>query len=363
MEKDSNTKMKTSLYQSHLNLNAKILDFANFLMPISYEQGIKSEYNAIRNDFGAFDVSHMGIIKVSGIEAGEYLHNILSNDILKLKNHQAIYTVMCNSDGGIIDDLIVYHIDDFYFLIVNASNKDKDYNWLLKYKTDLVCLEDLSDVTSLIAVQGPNSRDKLESLLNLDLLDMPFYSCKNICYKNSDIFIARTGYTGELGYEILGNHNIINSIWDLIISNGCQPAGLAVRDVLRIEMGYCLYGHEINEDINPIDAGLSWIIKKDDPFIGRDAILDINNQYNSIVFIRMLDRGVLRKGCKILIAGNEVGYVSSGTFSYLLNCGVGIGFIKKDVNIKEEFSVMIRDRDYQIAVSKKPFIENRSLKK
>jgi len=363
LEKDNNTVMKTSLYQSHLDLNAKILDFANFLMPISYEQGIKSEYNAVRSDFGVFDVSHMGIIKVSGPKAGEYLHNILSNDILKLENQQAIYTLMCNSNGGIIDDLIAYHIDDFYFLIVNASNKDKDYNWLLKHKTDSVHLEDLSDLTSLIAVQGPNSRDRLESLLNLNLADMPFYSCKSICYKDNDIFIARTGYTGELGYEILGNHSIINSIWDLIISNGCQPAGLAVRDVLRTEMGYCLYGHEINEDINPIDAGLSWVIKKNDSFIGSNAIHDIENQHNTIIFIRMLGRGVLRQGCKILIAGREVGHVSSGTFSYLLNCGVGIGFIRKDVALKEEFSVMIRDREYPVAVSKKPFIKNRSLKK
>ena len=361
-ENNTNKPMKTSLYKSHLDLNAKVLEFANFLMPIHYDKGIKFEYNAVRTNVGVFDVSHMGIIKVSGLGTSKYLNHILSNDILKLEDGQAIYSLMCNKEGGIIDDLIVYHINGYFLLIVNASNKHKVLNWMHTHQSDLVNIQDLSSETSLIAVQGPNSKERLESLLNLKLSDMEFYSCKSVRYDDNDIFIARTGYTGELGYEILGNQNIINSIWNLIISNDCAPAGLAVRDVLRIEMGYCLYGHEIAENINPVDAGLNWILKKNNSFIGKNEIFNSLNQYNKIIFIKMLDRGVLRKGCKILCQDSEIGYVTSGTFSYLLNCGVGIGFIKNDVNIEGNFSVLIRDKKSKVDISKKPFIKNRSLK-
>ena len=354
--------MKTSLHGRHLDLNAKILDFANFLMPIHYDKGIKFEYNAVRNNLGIFDVSHMGIIKVSGANSNKYLNHILSNDILKLQNGKALYSLMCNEEGGIIDDLIVYNIDGYFILIVNASNKEKDFNWMLNHKSNDIIVDDISSSTSLVAVQGPKSKVVLESLFNISLDDLSFYSCKKNRYNDNDIFIARTGYTGELGYEILGDSNTINSIWDLTISNGCVPAGLAVRDVLRTEMGYCLYGHEINETTNPIDAGLNWIIKNNDSFIGKDQIFDSKNHNKKIIFIKMLERGMLREGCEIFYQDNKIGIISSGTFSYILNCGVGIGFIKREINIADKFSVMIRDKKYKIEISEKPFINNRSLK-
>ena len=354
--------MKTSLYQAHVDLGAKILDFSNFLMPIHYDKGIKFEYNAVRKNLGIFDVSHMGVIKVSGAESNKYLNHILSNNILTLKGGKALYSLICNQNGKIIDDLIVYNIDNYFILIVNAANKEKDLNWILTHKPNDVTVEDISNFTSLIAVQGPNSKTKLESLLNLDLNDMPFYSCKNSKYNDDTIFIARTGYTGELGYEILSETNTINNIWNLMVSNGCHPAGLAVRDILRTEMGYCLYGHEITEEVNPIDAGLNWIIKKEHSFVGSDNILDIRNQDKKIIFIKMLERGILREGCKLFHQDTEVGVVTSGTFSYLLNCGVGIGFIKRGISIQNEFSVEIRDKKHEIKISNKPFINNRSLK-
>ena len=362
MEKVNNSLMKTSLYERHLSLNAKMLDFANFLMPISYNEGIKFEYNAVRNDVGIFDVSHMGIIKVSGVNSNKYLNHILSNDILKLQNEKALYSLMCNEKGGIIDDLIVYSIDDYFILIVNASNKEKDFNWMLNYKPNDVIVNDISTSTSLVAVQGPNSKIKLESLFDFNLDDLSFYSCKKNRYNDNDIFIARTGYTGELGYEILGDSNTINSIWDSAISNGCSPSGLAVRDVLRTEMGYCLYGHEINEEINPINAGLNWIIKKNHPFIGKDQIFETRNHNKKIIFIKMLERGMLREGCKILYQDDEIGFVTSGTFSYILNCGIGIGFVKQEIDISDNLLVTIRDKKYKIEISEKPFIKNRSLR-
>ena len=234
MENKDNITLKTSLYDQHVNLNAKMVDFANYLMPINYDKGIKYEYESVRGNVGIFDVSHMGVFRISGVGADLYLDRLLSNDISSLNHGEAIYTLLCNDEGGVIDDLIAYKIKDEYILIVNASNKTKDFHWLCNHKDDNVEINDISDSTSLLAVQGPNSRDKLEEIFNLQLSDLNFYQCKEIQINNESFFIARTGYTGELGFEILGKSEAINSIWDVMINSNISPAGLAVRDVLRI---------------------------------------------------------------------------------------------------------------------------------
>ena len=354
---------KTSLYNQHVSLNAKMVNFANYLMPINYDKGIKKEYECVRNDIGLFDVSHMGVFKVTGDDSAIFLDRVLSNNIGKLNNNQALYTLLCNESGGVIDDLILYKINDEYILIVNASNKTKDLDWLISCKKGDVSIYDMSDTSSLIAVQGPNSRHQLQEIFNFDLEDLEFYHCKEITINDSKLFIARTGYTGELGFEILGDSSVVNQLWDTMISSNISPSGLAARDILRIEMGYCLYGHEIDESRNPIDAGLNWILSRETKFIGSETIYSKNEQKNKIIFIKMIDRGIPRQGCEILQGENKIGSISSGTFSYSLNTGVGIGFIDKSISDYENIFIKIRDKSNKIDVSDRPFLHNTSLRK
>ena len=363
MENKDNITLKTSLYDQHVNLNAKMVDFANYLMPINYDKGIKYEYESVRSDVGVFDVSHMGIFKIAGVGANLYLDRLLSNDISSLNHGEAIYTLLCNDKGGVIDDLIAYRIKDEYILIVNASNKTKDFHWLCNHKDDNVEINDISDSTSLLAVQGPNSRDKLEEMFNLQLSDLNFYQCKEIQINNESFFIARTGYTGELGFEILGKSEAINSIWDVMINSNISPAGLAVRDVLRIEMGYCLYGHEISENVNPLDASLNWIIKKDRDFIGSNFIFNELSQNSKLIFIKMIDRGIPREGFELFQKNQKIGKITSGTFSYNLGIGVGIASIKKNIDNYSDISIDIRGKKYKVLGSNSSFLNNTSLRK
>ena len=354
---------KTSLYDHHVSLNAKMVNFAGYLMPINYDKGIKYEYDSVRNDIGIFDVSHMGVFKVSGKESKSFLNKVLSNNINNLKNNHALYTLLCNKNGGVIDDLILYKINTEFILIVNASNKEKDLDWLINCKKEKVFIDDISDKTSLIAIQGPNSREKLEKLFNFNLQELEFYACRQVLLNNKEIFIARTGYTGELGFEILGDTETINQMWDTMISLKISPSGLAVRDVLRIEMGYCLYGHEISETINPVDAALGWILDKNSHFVGSDQVFLESMQKNKIIFIKMLERGIPREGCEILQDDKKIGHITSGTFSYALNIGVGIGFINKSVNNYNNTMLKIRDKIYNIKMADRPFLINTSLRK
>ena len=363
MENKDNIKLKTSLYDRHINLNAKMVDFANYLMPINYDKGIKYEYDCVRNNVGMFDVSHMGIFKITGVGADLYLDRVLSNDISSLNHGEAIYTLLCNDNGGVIDDLIAYRIKDEYILIVNASNKTKDFHWLCNHKDDKVKINDISDSTSLLAIQGPNSRDKLEEIFDLQLSNLKFYQCKEIQINNESFFIARTGYTGELGFEILGKSDAINSIWDIMINSNISPSGLAARDVLRIEMGYCLYGHEISENINPLDASLNWIIKKDRDFIGSNSIFNEPLENNKLIFIKMLDRGIPREGFELYQDDQKIGEITSGTFSYNLGIGVGIASVKKHIVNYNDITIDIRGKKYKVLGSNRSFLNNTSLRK
>ena len=354
---------KTSLYESHIKLNAKIVNFAEYLMPIQYDNGVQSEYMNVRNDVGVFDVSHMGIFNITGIDSENFLNNMLSNDILRLENEKAMYTLLCNKEGGVIDDLIVYKINDEFILIVNASNKAKDLKWLNDNKHDnKVNINDISSRTSLIAIQGPNSRAKIEKILDINL-DLDFYSCKNFNSNYGKLFIARTGYTGELGFEILADSEIINNVWDKMISANINPIGLAVRDILRIEMGYCLYGHEIDEHINPLDARLGWIIDEKSNFIGSKEIDNIKNQKNKMIFFKAIERAVPRQGLDIYVDQEKIGFVTSGTFSYQKKNGLGIGFIKKNINNYNNAYLLVRGKRINIDMSNKPFMLNTSLRK
>ena len=263
---------KTSLYNKHIELNAKMLPFAGYQMPINYPLGIQKEYDFVRNSVGMFDVSHMGQIKIFGKESKNLIEKITVNNVDNLQDGDAQYSAICNISGGIIDDIILYKLKrDEFLLVVNGANREKVYNWIVKNNNYDCSLFDQTLNHSLIAIQGPDSRNKLEEILK-EKISLKFYTHKYCKINSAEFLLSRTGYTGELGFELLGDINIINEIWDEFIDAGVHPCGLAVRDVLRMEMKYCLYGNDINEDLNPIEAGLSWIVNNNKNFIGKESI-------------------------------------------------------------------------------------------
>ena len=352
----------TALYDEHLKLNAKMLPYAGYEMPISYSKGIKSEYEAIRNQVGAFDVSHMGEIKIFGKESFDLLQLITSNDISKLNNGDAQYSLICNSKGGIKDDIIIYKISKtVYLLIVNASNCLKIFNWIKQNnKFDAKVINE-TEKLSLIAVQGPKSRSLLNNIFNKKI-NLKFYTHEHIKYNNKKLLISRTGYTGELGFEILLDNNLVIPLWQEIIKKGAAPCGLAVRDVLRMEMKYCLYGNDINEDITPLEAGLNWVISLNNNFIGQKYILKQkkNGVKKKLIPFILKDRGIPRKGYEIFDEENVIGEVTSGTFSIGLNHGIGIGYIDRR-HKKSDIFIGIRDKKCLAKIIQAPFIEKYSL--
>ena len=355
---------RTALYEEHKTLGAKLVPFGGFEMPVSYPAGIKKECYAVRNDVGIFDVSHMGEFQVKGNNAEIFLQTMLTNDVLKLNMGDAQYTVMCYDNGGIVDDLILYKIQDGYLLVVNASNIEKDFNWLEDHLQTNVILENLSDDCSLIAVQGPRSRSLIESILS-EKQPQKFYTFNYLNFQDEEIMVSRTGYTGELGFEIMGPHEIIKQFWKDCINGGAAPIGLAARDILRMEMKYCLYGNDMDQNTTPIEAGLSWITSFDKGrFVGKDSMLNKKNRGKSIklVAFEMLERGIPRKDYEIYIGDQCTGKVTSGTQSPTLNNGIGMGFVSADMsNPEQEIDILIRDKKTNAKIVKPPFIKHTSL--
>ena len=266
---------KTSLYDKHIQENAKLVPFAGYYMPISYGK-ISDEYNAVRHHCGIFDVSHMGQIQITGNDAESFLNYLTINNVNQISDYEAQYSAMCDNDGNLLDDLIIFRFSKIkYIIIVNASNKMKVLDWMKSFNDYEIDLDDLNINNSLIALQGPKSRELLSQISN-KVIKIPFYNLEQLKLLNHEIILSRTGYTGELGYEILGSHAAINDLWDYFLVNNVKPTGLAGRDVLRLEMKYCLYGNDIDSNINPIEAGLSWItdLNKDN-FSGKKQLLNI----------------------------------------------------------------------------------------
>jgi len=309
-----------------------MVPFAGYSMPMSYS-GIIEEHKAVRNTAGVFDVSHMGEFKIHGKGAENFLQLVTVNDVKNISNGQAQYSAMCTSNGGIIDDVILYRFNEYFMMVVNAANIKDDFNWLLENSNDEVFIEDISDDLNLIAIQGPKSAALLNEILEYDLSKLKYYNFIQEKYNNDTITVSRTGYTGELGFEIYGNNNSIISLWEIIFNYEAfeiLPIGLGARDTLRLEMNYALYGMDISKSTNPIEAGLGWITKfnKGD-FIGRDALLiEKNKIHRSRISFEMLDRAVPRHNYNIIVDGNVVGKVTSGTQSPSLNKGIGIGYIQ-----------------------------------
>ncbi|MFL2485092.1 MAG: glycine cleavage system aminomethyltransferase GcvT [Candidatus Neomarinimicrobiota bacterium] len=349
--------LKTTLYDCHNNLKAKLVPFAGFLMPLQYT-GIIDEHKHVRSKVGLFDVSHMGEFIVSGENAKEFLQKVTINDIDALKPGKAQYTALCNENGGILDDFLIYHLSDHYMLVINASNIDKIFSWLQQHLFEGVTLKDISKDTGLLAIQGPMSRDVLQSFYpNIDSLK--YY--ETLMPDADGTIVARTGYSGELGFEIYVPNNKIIDLWNQLLgaSDNIRPVGLGCRDSLRLEMGYCLYGHELNESINPIEAGLSWITKIDTGFIGSESLSDINIE-KKLVPLVLSDRAIPRAEYKIFDDNdNEIGFITSGAMSPSLQLGIALAYIDlpyaKDLN---SFNIKIRNNTFTMDKTKLPFYKD-----
>ena len=351
---------RTSLYDKHISLNAKMVPFAGYSMPMSYT-GIIDEHNAVRNMIGVFDVSHMGEFKISGKGAESFLQLLTINDVKKISIGQAQYSALCLSNGGIVDDIVLYHFEEYYMMVVNAANIKDDYNWLLENSNEDVVIDNISENLNLIAVQGPKSAVILNDVLDCNLNQLKYYNFIQLIFNGDSLIVSRTGYTGELGFEIYGNSESIVSLWDNIFDYKklkVMPVGLGARDTLRLEMNYSLYGMDISRSINPIEAGLGWItsFNKGD-FIGRDALLlEKNENHKRRISFEMLERAVPRNNYDIIIDGNIVGKVTSGTQSPTLDKGIGIGYIQVDHSAPgTEISIDIRSREKLAVIVTPPF--------
>jgi len=305
---------RTPLYEKHRKLGAKLVNFAGFEMPIQYA-GIIKEHEAVRNSAGLFDVSHMGEFIISGDEAEGFLDYVMINDVVSLQPWQAQYSAMCYEDGGIIDDVIIYRYPDHFMVVVNAGNKEKDLDWLMAHKPENINILDMSDRIGLLAIQGPRSRDILNQITDIDLNDINFYWFTVGNIDGNSATISRTGYTGELGFEIYADPKSIIKIWDAIFSvrgEAIAPVGLGCRNTLRMEMKYALYGNDIDENTNPIEAGLGWITKLNKSnFIGKNTLVDAKeNSTRKLICFEMIDRGIPRKGYPIKNDGDVIGEVT-----------------------------------------------------
>ena len=358
---------KTTLYNRHLENNGNMVSFAGYLLPTHYT-GIKSEHFAVRNNAGLFDVSHMGEITISGKDSFDFLQYITTNTLEGLSIGQAQYTILCNEKGGIIDDLILYKKKNSFMIVVNAANRSRDLKWLKSQARGDVSINDISDQLGLLALQGPKSRHVLKSLINIGIDSLPFYhfiECEILGY---NVLVSRTGYTGELGYELFVDNKNIIDLWDNLLTNGAdygiRPAGLGCRDTLRMEMKYCLHGNDINIETNPIEAGLGWVTNLEKgPFIGRGVCLESKKGLKQrLICFEMVDRAIPRNGCLIIRNDSTIGNVTSGTMSPSLNKGIGIAYIqKKYAKIGSEIIVNIRGKMKKAIVVKPPFYKKGSL--
>ena len=356
----------TALTQKHISLGAKMVPFAGYNMPVSYS-GLNDEHATVRNAVGVFDVSHMGEFILKGENALDLIQRVTSNDAAVLTDGKAQYSCLPNNDGGIVDDLIVYRIDEkTYMLVVNASNIDKDWNWISKHNTKNVEMHNISEKTSLLAIQGPKAMDTLQKLTDVKLADIPYYSFAKGKFNGVDnVVISNTGYTGAGGFEIYFENEYAEKMWDGIFAAGAEfgikPIGLGARDTLRLEMGFCLYGNDIDDTTSPIEAGLGWITKFTKDFTNRAAIekQKTDGVTKKLVGFEMIDRGIPRHDYQIADAnGNIIGKVTSGTQSPTLNKAIGMGYVNKDFAKSDtEIFVVIRDKAIKAKVTKIPFLK------
>ncbi len=357
---------KTVLYNKHIQLGAKMVPFAGFEMPVSYS-GLNDEHLTVRNAVGLFDISHMGIFQIKGAQALDLIQLVTTNDASKLTDKKVQYTCMLNTNAGIIDDLLVYrYYENEYYLVVNASNIEKDWNWIKQHNTFDVEIKNLSDEWSIIAVQGPKSLSTLQKLTDINLSLIPYYNFEVGKMANiENVIISNTGYTGAGGFEVYVENIHAEKIWDAIIEAGqefgIKPCGLGARDTLRLEMGFCLYGNDINDNTTPLEAGLGWITKFTKNFISKDILLQQKEKgiTKKLVGFEMIERGIPRQHYKIAdVNGHIIGEVTSGTQSPSLNKAIGMGYVQKDFSIPDtEIYIIIREKPVKARVTTIPFLK------
>lgn len=357
----------TPFTQKHISLGAKMAEFAGYNMPISYS-GINDEHATVRKNAGVFDVSHMGEFILKGPEALNLIQRVTSNDAAKLKAGQAQYSCLPNQNGGIVDDLLVYCIEEnkVYMLVVNAANIEKDWKWISSFNTANAEMHNISDKTCLLAIQGPNATKILQPLTELDILNLKYYTFVKGKFAGVDnVVISATGYTGAGGVEIYFEdkgddaEKIWNSIFEIGSPQGLKPIGLAARDTLRLEMGYCLYGNDIDDNTSPLEAGLGWITKFSKDFTSKQIFAEQKEKgvEKKLVGFEMIDRGIPRHGYEIKDqAGVLVGVVTSGTQSPSLGKAIGMGYVRVAyAAIDTPILIKVRDKLLQAKVAKIPF--------
>ena len=357
---------ETALTQLHISLGAKMAEFAGYNMPIVYSS-INEEHRAVRNSVGVFDVSHMGEFRLKGEKALDLIQLVTTNDASKLTDLKIQYSCMPNDKGGIVDDLLVYrYAQDEYYLVVNAGNIEKDWNWIKEHNTFGVEMVNMSDEMSLLAVQGPNATATLQKLTDVNLNDISYYSCAIGKLAGIDnVIISNTGYTGAGGFELYVMNADVRKLWDAVFEAGAEfgivPAGLGCRDTLRLEKAFCLYGHDIDDTTSPIEAGLGWITKFTKKFVNSDyhKAIKENGPTKKLVGFEITEKGKIpRQHFKIKdAAGNEIGEVTSGTQSPTLGKAIGLGYVKTEFStVGSEIYIDIRNQAIKATVVKTPFL-------
>lgn len=362
---------KTPLYDRHVEAGAKMVEFTGYLMPLKYT-GIMEEHEAVRTAAGLFDLTHMGELEIRGDLSLEFVQYLITSNINKIPVGGIIYTTICNEYGGILDDVLVYRMEDRFLLIVNASNKDKIYRWVISKEEVLSadgrkysCLVvDKSQKLAIIAIQGPKSEKILQRITSVNLSEIKYYHFVKGKILDTEGIISRTGYTGEDGFELYVSNEDAVPIWDSLMVEGeeygLKPVGLGARDTLRLEAKFALYGHELNEERNPVEVGLKWVVGKDKPiFIGKTPIMKMieNKPEHKLIGFEMKKPGVPRKDCKVFNdEGEEVGVVTSGTFSPTLKKAIGLAFVKKrGMKVGKPIEIQIRKRLIPAVIVKTPF--------
>ena len=354
----------TALTNKHIELGAKMVPFAGYNMPVQYE-GVNAEHETVRNGVGVFDVSHMGEFLLSGPNALALIQKVTTNDASVLFDGKAQYSCMPNGKGGIVDDLIIYRINaEEYFLVVNASNIEKDWNWISSHNDLGVDMKNLSDNYSLLAIQGPKAAEAMQSLTDVSLSEMVYYTFQYGKFAGiENVMISATGYTGSGGFEIYVKNQDVEILWDRVFEAGkdwgIKPIGLAARDTLRLEMGFCLYGNDIDDSTSPLEAGLGWITKftkdfVDSPTLQKQKEAGVSRK---LVAFEMVDRGIPRHDYQILDnEGNVIGKVTSGTMSPSMKLGIGLGYVNvENSKLDSEIYIEIRDKGVKAKVVKLPF--------
>jgi aminomethyltransferase len=361
---------RTPLYDRHLALGGKMVNFGGWSMPVYYTS-ILSEHLWTRQSCSIFDVSHLGEIRVTGSGAFEFLQYRLTNDLNKLKNGKILYNLLCDEKGGVLDDILVYQNSPTdYYLIVNAAGIDRDFAALSKYASDTVRLENQSDQTACVAIQGPKSQALLERLFGFDLKDLGYYCFKEEKFLNEPVWVSRSGYTGEDGFEIFASNALILPVWDKLVDagkkEGALAAGLGARNTLRLEAGNLLYGNDMDETTTPLEAGLGWVVSfGKGPFVGSESLLSQKEKGISrrLVGFKMLDKPIAREHYSIFKDGRKIGVVTSGSFGPSVGFNIGLGYVEKGADAPQtEIEVEIHGKRIKAQVVKLPFAPSKHKK-